>query len=40
MGKALGWALVALVLCTATGAGLEAALILTVIFTVIGGLRS
>jgi hypothetical protein len=40
MGKALGWAIVALVLCTATGAGLEAALILTVVFTLIGGLKS
>jgi hypothetical protein len=40
MGKALGWAIVALVLCTATGASITVALILTVIFTLSGGLKS
>jgi hypothetical protein len=40
MGKALGWAIVALVICTATDTGITAALILTVIFTLIGGLKS
>jgi hypothetical protein len=40
MGKAIGWAILALVLCTATGASIMAALVMTVIFTVIGGLRS
>ncbi len=40
MGKAIGWAIVALVICTATGASVMTALILTVVFTVIGGLNS
>ncbi len=39
-GKAIGWAIVALVLCTATGASVTAALIITVIFTLISGLKS
>ena len=38
MGRAVGWAVIALVVCVVTGAGLMAALVITVIFAVVGAL--
>ena len=38
MRKALGWAIVALLICAATGASLRVALIITILATLIGGI--
>ena len=39
MGKAIGWAVFALLICVATGASVRVALVITIIATLIGSIK-